>query len=242
MLHLSPGPCHQSATLVTSGDPRLANCDLDIWRHPGSGLWLVTSASKSSIWRFEITRDRGVNARLAWCLNSVLNVKAVVAAFNQEKALVGAFSVITNLRIDLRLNLYWWLQERLPLSPPPRIRVQVWRRRIISPATSPAVQFQSQHLTMFGYCYYLQPTSRPRHSEAVALVAAQCCCCSLPRLYCLFVLSLHYPGSRSGGPQQQSCSEGRARTCAGNGRRCPWCSESGECAADGQRQSQLIRW
>ena len=35
------------------------------------------------------------------CLNSVLNVKAVVAAFNQEKALAGAFSVITNLRMDL---------------------------------------------------------------------------------------------------------------------------------------------
>ena len=33
-------------------------------------------------------------------------MKAVVAAFNQEKALVGAFSVITNLWIDLRLNLY----------------------------------------------------------------------------------------------------------------------------------------
>ena len=32
------------------------------------------------------------------CFNSVLNVKAVVAAFNQEKALVGAFSVIMNLR------------------------------------------------------------------------------------------------------------------------------------------------
>merc|ERR1712067_51937 len=41
------------------------------------------------------------NARLAQCLNSVLNVKAVVAAFNQEKALVGAFSVITNLRMEL---------------------------------------------------------------------------------------------------------------------------------------------
>ena len=39
----------------------------------------------------------GVNARL----KSVLNVKAVVAAFNQEKALLGAFSVITNLRMDL---------------------------------------------------------------------------------------------------------------------------------------------
>ena len=30
-----------------------------------------------------------------------MNVKAVVAAFNQEKALVGAFSVITNLRMEL---------------------------------------------------------------------------------------------------------------------------------------------
>ena len=36
--------------------------------------------------------------------NSVLNVKAVVAAFNQEKALVGAFSVITNLRIKFGWN------------------------------------------------------------------------------------------------------------------------------------------
>ena len=30
-----------------------------------------------------------------------LNVKAIVAAFSQEKALVGAFSVITNLRMEL---------------------------------------------------------------------------------------------------------------------------------------------
>ena len=46
----------------------------------------------------------GVNARLAECLNSVLNVKAVVAAFNQEKALVGAFPVIVQLHrlIDLQ--------------------------------------------------------------------------------------------------------------------------------------------
>ena len=34
-------------------------------------------------------------------LKCVLNVKAVVATFNQEKALVGAFSVITNLRMEL---------------------------------------------------------------------------------------------------------------------------------------------
>ena len=36
----------------------------------------------------------GVNACLEQCLNSVLNVEALVGAFNQEKALVGAFSVI----------------------------------------------------------------------------------------------------------------------------------------------------
>ena len=30
-----------------------------------------------------------------------INVKAQVGAFNQEEALVGAFSVITNLRMDL---------------------------------------------------------------------------------------------------------------------------------------------
>ena len=39
----------------------------------------------------------GVNVRLAKCLNSVFNVKPVVAAFNKEKALVGAFSVIVQL-------------------------------------------------------------------------------------------------------------------------------------------------
>ena len=37
---------------------------------------------------------RGVNVRLAWCLNIILNVKVLVGTFNQEKALVGAFSVI----------------------------------------------------------------------------------------------------------------------------------------------------
>ena len=45
----------------------------------------------------------GVNARLAECLNSVLNVKVLVGTFNQEKALVlvGAFSVLTNIRMEL---------------------------------------------------------------------------------------------------------------------------------------------
>ena len=41
-----------------------------------------------------------MNLNIFMC-NSVLKVKAVVAAFNQEKALVGAFSVITNLRMEI---------------------------------------------------------------------------------------------------------------------------------------------
>ena len=41
--------------------------------------------------------------------HSVLNVKVLVGTFNQEKALVGAFSVIVKLRVifgNLRLKLY----------------------------------------------------------------------------------------------------------------------------------------
>ena len=50
----------------------------------------------------------GANARLAQCLKSVLNVKSLVGTFNQEKALVGAFSVIakTNCETDDRLQHY----------------------------------------------------------------------------------------------------------------------------------------
>ena len=50
----------------------------------------------------------GVNACLALCLNSVLNVKAVVAAVNQEKALVGAFSVVTNLWMELECSVLYF--------------------------------------------------------------------------------------------------------------------------------------
>ena len=48
-------------------------------------------------------------------------MKALVGAFNQEKALVGAFSVITNLRMDLRfklyvLHLYWPPDQMGPIK------------------------------------------------------------------------------------------------------------------------------
>ena len=41
-------------------------------------------------------------------------MKAVVAAFNQEKALVGAFSVITNLRIIFGCNFLKHATEGIP--------------------------------------------------------------------------------------------------------------------------------
>ena len=49
---------------------------------------------------------RGVNAHLAKCLNIVLNMKVPVGASNQEMALLGAFSVITDLWMDLCFKLY----------------------------------------------------------------------------------------------------------------------------------------
>ena len=43
-------------------------------------------------------------------------MKAVVAAFNQEKALVGAFSVITNLRMELFQALLSTIQVQQPVQ------------------------------------------------------------------------------------------------------------------------------
>ena len=48
-------------------------------------------------------------------------MKAVVAAFNQEKALVGAFSVITNIRMQFGCNFLRHYRERRNLSLPPDI-------------------------------------------------------------------------------------------------------------------------
>ena len=47
-------------------------------------------------------------------------MKAVVAAFNQEKALVGAFSVITNLRMELFEALAFTTSAGVPMMAPTR--------------------------------------------------------------------------------------------------------------------------
>ena len=49
-------------------------------------------------------------------------MKAVVAAFNQEKALVGAFSVITNLRMELFEAL---VDNNMTISMPDPVRLPV---------------------------------------------------------------------------------------------------------------------
>ena len=51
------------------------------------------------------------------CLNSVLNVKAVVATFNHKKALVGAFSVI--VKTDCETDGSFTAQEQRQASDGP---------------------------------------------------------------------------------------------------------------------------
>ena len=48
----------------------------------------------------------GVNSQLVSRFNSVLNVKVLVGAFNQEKALIGAFSINVKTSPINRLQHY----------------------------------------------------------------------------------------------------------------------------------------
>ena len=54
-------------------------------------------------------------------------MKAVVAAFNQEKALVGAFSVITNLRMELFQALN---PSHFPAPTPGQFQTVCWYQAI----------------------------------------------------------------------------------------------------------------
>ena len=68
-------------------------------------------------------------------------MKAVVAAFNQEKALVGAFSVITNLRMELFealvCTVYRTPARRNTAAASPAQRAELWRPSY--PRTTPRV-------------------------------------------------------------------------------------------------------
>ena len=76
----------------------------------------------------------------------VLNVKAVEAAFNQEKALVGAFSVITNLRIA-----FVWISSD-----------KMWRDQVLAaqcrhyPCLNTAPPRSAQHILHTDYSQFVQ--------------------------------------------------------------------------------------
>ena len=52
----------------------------------------------------------------------------LVDYFNQEKALEGAFSVITNLSVDLRLKLYWLAEMMVGVCHLHQLQVRVSTR------------------------------------------------------------------------------------------------------------------
>ena len=86
-------------------------------------------------------RDRGVNVCLAKCLNSVLNVKALVGAFNQDKALVGAFSVIVQLHRLIDLQHY---QIRLSGE------LAIATEEVMSPVTTPSWSWRQDADVIMG--------------------------------------------------------------------------------------------
>ena len=77
-------------------------------------------------------------------------MKAVVAPFNQEKALVGAFSVITNLRMELfeALATAHVIYDNIPPSP------------AVAPAA--AHTFLIQNCPKFEAVPFLSPVTRLR--------------------------------------------------------------------------------
>ena len=97
-------PLSGSCLLVSGVAPDQAEDSLSL------SVWEVYSDAVILDWYITLTQKfRSVNYvinTISWSKDencrgpNVLNVKEVVAAFNQEKALVGAFSVITNLRMD----------------------------------------------------------------------------------------------------------------------------------------------
>ena len=99
-------------------------------------------------------------------------MKAVVAAFNQEKALVGAFSVITNLRMqlfealvatDVTVTLYYvqvssarqlsWLPATGSISP---------AMGIFSALLTLAVAPFAGRILLYHYYYYCYPLLPPQ--------------------------------------------------------------------------------
>ena len=70
-------------------------------------------------------------------------MKAVVAAFNQEKALVGAFSVITNLRMEL-------FEALVTIRPPITAHLAVAVHAVVELHLAPARSQPVPHVRRLG--------------------------------------------------------------------------------------------
>ena len=107
LMHGRDYPQQRITTLSSIYLLHLLGAELLLWSEDGVTAGVVAAppapavrvqrgrAQAAQVVAAHLTRQQLLQHQ-AKCLNSVLNVKAVVAAFNQKKA----------LRMDLRLNLY----------------------------------------------------------------------------------------------------------------------------------------
>ena len=90
-------------------------------------------------------------------------MKEVVAAFNQEKALVGAFSVITNLRMDLF--------EALILTADGRVTAQVLpsqNKNVTYYYANSAGKSKARFLPEFPFCCHMPHDKRFNQQRLIA--------------------------------------------------------------------------
>ena len=78
-------------------------------------------------------------------------MKAVVAAFNQEKALVGAFSVITNLRMELFEALVHILAPLLPRPCEPAAKFTQGHPQLSGDLLRPPLGTENSPVNKFKY-------------------------------------------------------------------------------------------
>ena len=87
----------------------------------------------------------------------VFNVKVLVCTFNQEKALIGPISVITNLRVNLRFKLYTKVEGHASIHKTTWIVTQISQDTEDLPRPSNTTSGKTtfwHHLTSTG-CYFI---------------------------------------------------------------------------------------
>ena len=105
-------------------------------------------------------------------------MKAVVAAFNQEKALVGAFSVITNLRMELSEAQLQTLATVSSLAAVDPVRDILTLGPVCGDQHWPGVSWATCHVSrvpVFRMLGCTGPRSRTCVCALLVTVCMQCC-------------------------------------------------------------------